>query len=92
MYFVLGLGGPTTARSGSEIEDESGDVPSTSLSYFHSMVGDRLYTDIEMARRAGIMSVLVLTGEAKKADLRKTRLRADFVFESIAELAAVIAQ
>lgn len=29
-----------------------------------AMVGDRLYTDIEMARRAGALGVLVLTGEA----------------------------
>jgi ribonucleotide monophosphatase NagD (HAD superfamily) len=28
------------------------------------MVGDRLYTDMAMAQRAGALSVLVLTGEA----------------------------
>src|SRR4051812_2760659 len=29
-----------------------------------AMVGDRLYTDVEMARRSGALGVLVLTGEA----------------------------
>ena len=28
-----------------------------------AMVGDRIYTDIEMGRRAGAVSVLVLSGE-----------------------------
>lgn len=39
--------------------------------YEVAMVGDRLYTDIEMARRAEVFSVLVLTGEtdAKAAHL-----------------------
>ena len=34
-----------------------------------AMVGDRLYTDMEMAIRAGCVSVLVLSGEATLADL-----------------------
>jgi NagD protein len=33
-----------------------------------AMVGDRLYTDIEMAHRAGVLGVLVLTGEATAAE------------------------
>ena len=33
------------------------------------MVGDRLYTDIQLAHNAGAMSALVLTGEAKAEDL-----------------------
>ena len=32
-----------------------------------AMVGDRLYTDIAMARRAGALGVLVLTGETTAA-------------------------
>ncbi|MBR86741.1 MAG: HAD family hydrolase [Rhodospirillaceae bacterium] len=34
-----------------------------------AMVGDRLYTDIEMAERAGVVAVLVLSGEATLDDL-----------------------
>jgi ribonucleotide monophosphatase NagD (HAD superfamily) len=34
-----------------------------------AMVGDRLYTDIAMASRAGCVGVLVLSGEATVADV-----------------------
>lgn len=34
-----------------------------------AMVGDRLYTDIAMATRAGCVGVLVLSGEATRADV-----------------------
>ena len=57
-----------------------------------AMVGDRLYTDMKMARRAGVTSVLILTGETKKADLKKSKHRPDFVFDSIARLKDAIAQ
>lgn len=33
-----------------------------------AMVGDRVYTDVAMARKAGVPAVLVLTGEATAAD------------------------
>ena len=33
------------------------------------MVGDRLYTDMAMATRAGVVGVLVLSGEATKDDV-----------------------
>ena len=34
-----------------------------------AMVGDRLYTDMAMATRAGVVGVLVLSGEATRADV-----------------------
>jgi len=34
-----------------------------------ALVGDRLYTDIRMARDAGALAVLTLTGETKRADI-----------------------
>jgi len=34
-----------------------------------AVVGDRLYTDIRMARDAGAIAVLTLTGETKQADV-----------------------
>lgn len=34
-----------------------------------AMVGDRLYTDMAMASRAGVVGVLVLSGEATQADV-----------------------
>jgi len=34
-----------------------------------AMIGDRLYTDMAMATRAGVKGILVLTGEATKEDV-----------------------
>ncbi|HZM02583.1 MAG TPA: HAD-IIA family hydrolase [Candidatus Saccharimonadales bacterium] len=50
------------------------------------MVGDRLYTDIAMAQRAGALGVLVLTGEATARDAARHRPRPDLVVPSLAEL------
>ncbi len=51
-----------------------------------AMVGDRLYTDIEMADRAGVHGILVLSGEATTADLEKSSLRPSLVVDSVASL------
>jgi HAD superfamily hydrolase (TIGR01450 family) len=49
------------------------------------MVGDRLYTDIEMARRAGAVGVLVLTGESTAAEA-KSAGTPDLVVTGLPEL------
>lgn len=51
-----------------------------------AMVGDRLYTDIEMACRAGVVGILVLSGEATLNDLESTETSPDIVVESVADL------
>ena len=51
-----------------------------------AMVGDRLYTDIEMADRAGVHGILVLSGEATMDDLEKSPQRPSLVVESVASL------
>ncbi len=51
-----------------------------------AMVGDRLYTDMQMAKNAGITSILVLTGETTEADLAGSPVQPDYVFPSLAEL------
>lgn len=56
------------------------------------MVGDRLYTDLEMARRADVTGVLVLTGEATLEDLEKSDLTPELVLENIAVLAELLKQ
>ena len=53
-----------------------------------AIVGDRLYTDIRMGRRAGLTTILVLSGETKQADLQAARDVPDYVFPSIRELSA----
>src|SRR5436190_2276022 len=57
-----------------------------------AMVGDRLYTDIEMARRAGALGVLVLTGEATAADAQKSESPPDLVARDISEFGDLLAQ
>ncbi len=50
-----------------------------------AMVGDRLYTDIEMARHAGALGVLVLTGETTAEQAAKSIPAPDLVMTSLAE-------
>ena len=51
-----------------------------------AMIGDRLYTDMQMAYDAGIMSILVLSGETGEKDLAGADRKPDFMFASVAEL------
>jgi len=55
-----------------------------------AMVGDRLYTDMEMARRAEVIGVLVLSGEATRHDLKMSGLNPEIIVENILELAEKI--
>ena len=50
------------------------------------LAGDRLLTDMRMAREAGMASALVLTGATTVADLAETEQPPDFVIETIADL------
>jgi HAD superfamily hydrolase (TIGR01450 family) len=51
-----------------------------------AMVGDRVYTDVAMAQGAGVMAVLVLSGEAAAADAAALSPPADLVVADIGEL------
>ena len=51
-----------------------------------AMVGDRLYTDMEMADRAGVHGILVLSGEATRDDLDQSILKPSLVVDSVASL------
>ena len=51
-----------------------------------AMVGDRLYTDMAMARRAGAVGVLVLTGETKAQEAQRAVPPPDLVVSGLAEL------
>ena len=51
-----------------------------------AMVGDRLYTDMEMAERAGVQGVLVLSGEATIEDTESAPQNPPIVVNSVAEL------
>ena len=52
-----------------------------------AMVGDRLYTDVAMANNAGILGVLVLSGESTLEDVRSGGVRPDYIFENIGAMA-----
>jgi NagD protein len=51
-----------------------------------AMVGDRIYTDIAMAQRAAVLSVLVLSGEATAADADALPEPPDLIVADIGEL------
>ncbi len=51
-----------------------------------AMVGDRLYTDMAMARRAGALGVLVLTGETTASQAAAHRPRPELIVSSLSEL------
>ncbi|MDU2064848.1 MAG: HAD-IIA family hydrolase [Sporomusaceae bacterium] len=55
-----------------------------------AMVGDRLYTDIKLAKNAAICGILVLSGETKLADLAQAEVQPDYVFPSVAELTTAL--
>ena len=51
-----------------------------------AMVGDRLYTDMEMAIQVGCVSVLVLSGEATQEDLEESGKEVSVVVDSVDSL------
>lgn len=60
--------------------------------YEVALVGDRLYTDIRMARDAGAVAVLTLTGETTRADVDNcpAEQRPHVIVENLAELARLL--
>ncbi|HKL12995.1 MAG TPA: HAD-IIA family hydrolase [Halanaerobiales bacterium] len=55
-----------------------------------SMVGDRLYTDIKMAKQSGINSILVLTGETKQTDLKNSQINPDYILDSVVKITEML--
>jgi len=51
-----------------------------------AVVGDRLYTDMEMDRASGAVAVLVLSGETRWDEAYAHRESWDFAVENLAEL------
>lgn len=56
-----------------------------------AMVGDRLYTDVQMAVSAGVLGVLTLTGEATREDLVDATVQPDLVVTDLGDLGKQIA-
>lgn len=57
-----------------------------------ALVGDRLETDISMAKAVGMTSVLTLTGVTRWSDLGGSPCRPDHVIESLAALPTLDAE
>lgn len=57
-----------------------------------AMVGDRLYTDVALAHRAGALAVLVLSGEARAEDVASCEYKPDMVLQDVSELGTFLAQ
>ena len=55
-----------------------------------AIVGDRLYTDMEMGYRAGLTTVLVLSGETTLAEVQAAERQPDFILPSVRELTELI--
>jgi HAD superfamily hydrolase (TIGR01450 family) len=62
------------------------NTPSASILY----VGDRLYTDVAMANRFGMLSALVLTGETKEEDIAKSSFKPDIVARDLGQLMEIL--
>ena len=78
------IGKPNTAMVQIAMQ-KIGAAPETT-----AMVGDRLYTDMQMAYNAGIASILVLSGETKRVDLDATECKPGFIFDSVDDLHAAL--
>lgn len=57
-----------------------------------AMVGDRIYTDMEMARRAGAFGVLVLSGETTLEVANSAPHQPDLILPSVKELGQLLAE
>lgn len=55
-----------------------------------AFVGDRLYTDIAVGVNHGAKGFLVLSGETTRADLEKSEIQPDAVFENLAEMGRML--
>ena len=53
-------------------------------------VGDRLYTDIAVAKNAGSVSVCVLSGESSEQDIAASDVKPDYVLQNVAEIAKIL--
>lgn len=51
-----------------------------------AIIGDRLYTDIAVADRSDVTSILVLSGESKKEDVKDSDIKPDYIVKNLSEI------
>ena len=54
------------------------------------MIGDRLDTDITGGRKAGIVTILTLTGSTKREDIESSDIKPDYVINDLRDLYAEV--
>jgi NagD protein len=57
-----------------------------------AMVGDRIYTDVQMAINAGALGILVLSGEATEADVAASEVKPPIVAKDLAEIQQLLTE
>lgn len=57
-----------------------------------AMVGDRIYTDVQMAKNTGALGILVLSGEATTTDVQQATTKPDIVARDLAEIQEMLEQ
>lgn len=51
-----------------------------------AIIGDRLYTDIAVADGSDVTSILVLSGESTKEDVKNSEVKPDYIVEDLREI------
>ena len=55
-----------------------------------AIVGDRLYTDIAVADQSDVMSILVLSGESTREDVKTSDVKPDVILEDLSEITKML--
>lgn len=55
-----------------------------------AIVGDRLYTDIAVAAKSSVCSILVLTGESTRVDAEQSQVKPDMIFDSLEQITPLL--
>lgn len=74
------IGKPRKEMAMTAIEWKGSSVEKTAI------VGDRLYTDIACGKNAGVLSILVLSGESTVDDIEKYGVEPDVICSSVADI------
>lgn len=82
-YYCVGKPNATMARA---IQKNFPDLLMKEILF----VGDSLNTDIKVAEENGMLSALVLTGNTKLEELKKSCVQPDMVFNTLDELAEIL--
>ena len=55
-----------------------------------AIVGDRLYTDIAVADQSDAMSILVLSGESTREDVKTSDVKPNVILEDLSEITKML--